>query len=77
MKIQTDDIIIIYIYIYREKYNLAPLTTIDSLDGTQNYQSLDSGPPNYQLLVFWPPPSVCAVILDGKHYMCTARVLVA
>jgi hypothetical protein len=46
---------------YWEKYNLAPPTTIDSPDGTPNYQSLDSSPPNYQLLVFWPLPSVCVV----------------
>jgi hypothetical protein len=44
-----------------EKYNLAPQTTIDSPDGTPNYQSLQSVPPNYQLLVFWPHLLVCAV----------------
>jgi hypothetical protein len=54
------------IHFFREKYNLAPPTTIDSPDGTPNYQSLDSGFPNYQLLVFWPHPSVCTVILDGN-----------
>jgi hypothetical protein len=48
----------------REKYNLAPQTTIDSSIGTPNYQSLHSGPPNYQLLIFWPHPSVCAVYMD-------------
>jgi hypothetical protein len=40
-----------------EKYKKAPQTTIDSPDGTQNYQSLDSGPPNSLTLVFWPHPS--------------------
>jgi len=39
-------------FFLREKYNLAPSTTIDSPDGTPNYQSLDFGPSNYQLLVF-------------------------
>jgi hypothetical protein len=58
--------------IIREKYNLAPRTTIDSSDSTQNYQSLDFGPPNYQLLVFWPLPSVCTIKVDGKCVMCEA-----
>jgi hypothetical protein len=40
-----------------EKYKKAPQTTIDSPDGTPNYQSLDSGPPNSLTLVFWPHPS--------------------
>jgi len=56
-----------------EKYKKAPQTTIDSLDGTPNYQSLDSGPPNYQTLAIWLPPLICAVILEGKHYMCRAH----
>jgi hypothetical protein len=39
------------IYKFKEKYNLALQTTIDSPDGTPNYQSLDSDFSNYQLLV--------------------------
>jgi len=55
-----------------KKYNLVPRTTIDSPDSTPNYQNLDFGPLNYQLLVFWPLPSVCAVKVDGKCVMCEA-----
>jgi hypothetical protein len=62
-----------FFFFFGEKYNLAPPTTSDSPDGTPNYQSLDSGPSNYQTLAFWPPPLVCTVILDEKHYMCTTR----
>jgi len=45
----------------REKYILAPQTTTISLDGLPNYQCLDSGPPNYHFLIFWPHPSIYAV----------------
>jgi hypothetical protein len=50
-----------FFFFFWEKYNLAPQTTIDSPDGTPNYQSLDSGHPNYLMLVFWPHPSAWAV----------------
>jgi hypothetical protein len=65
----------LYIYIYnsRIKYILALQITIFSPNGTTNYQNLDSGPSNYQLLVFLPLLSVCTVILDGK-YTCAAHV---
>jgi hypothetical protein len=38
----------------REKYILVPQTTTISPDGLPNYQCLDSGPPNYHFLIFWP-----------------------
>jgi hypothetical protein len=47
--------------IIREKYILAPQTTTISSDGSPNYQCLDSGPPNYHFLIFWPHPSIYAV----------------
>jgi hypothetical protein len=45
----------------REKYILALQTTTLSPDGLPNYQCLDSGPPNYHFLIFWPHTSIYTV----------------
>jgi hypothetical protein len=45
----------------REKYILVPKTIVLSPDDPINYQCLDSGPPNYHFLIFWPHPSIYAV----------------
>jgi hypothetical protein len=45
----------------RDKYILAPQTITIYLDDHPNYQCLDSGPPNYHFLIFWPHLSIYAV----------------
>jgi hypothetical protein len=46
------------LFIYREKYILAPQIITHSPDGPPNYQCLDFGPPNYHFLIFWLHPSI-------------------